>query len=105
MKDVVILVALVISTNVIGDNFCSDKYDYQHRRLFEPPAVVLAQEKERETVFIYEGFTDQEIQCALDNYPDRIERSMFIGTIITDTNGKPLTGEDGEFVVEDDGCN
>ena len=56
-------------------------------------------------VFIYDGMHTTDVERALDEEFDRIEHMMFSSTIITDTEGKPVTNpETGQVMVEEDGC-
>lgn len=79
-------------------------HDWQVRRLMEPSPRDL--EKERKgSVYIYDGLTEREVDTALDTLFPRIQNMMFVGTVKTDTHGKPLQdAESGEPVQESGGC-
>ena len=82
-----------------------DKYlQWQHDLIFNPTASQLRREQ-RGGIFIFDGLKDKTVELAMDTQFDRIDSMMFVGTIVTDNRGEPLTdAQSGEPQVEDDGC-
>ena len=78
--------------------------DWQISMLFNPSEHQLeAEQKGR--VMIYDGLYSAEVNRAMEQQFDRIERMMFTNTIITDEAGKPLQDpKTGLVMVEEDGC-
>ncbi len=77
---------------------------YQLRRLLAPTAEELHQEAAGQ-IFIYEGLRDVQVARALDQQFHRINAMMFVGTVVTDGDGRPVRNRDtGRVETEDDGC-
>lgn len=77
---------------------------WQQKQLFEPDQTQLKRES-RGRVTIYSGFTDVQVAQAMDQQFDRVEHMMFVGTVVTASDGQPRTDErSGEVQTEDDGC-
>lgn len=77
---------------------------WQMQRLLQPGAAQLKQESKGK-VFIYEGLKDKEINRVMREQFERVDSMMFIGTIITDKNGKPKRDpKTGNVMFEDDDC-
>ena len=77
---------------------------WQQRRLEQPTEAELRWERSGH-VMIYEGMKDREVARAFDNHFDRIGSMMFINTVVTDKDEKPLKDpKTGEAVTEPDGC-
>ena len=78
--------------------------DWQLALLFQPSEHQLEVER-KGRVFIYDGLHTADVERALDEEFDRVEHMMFSSTIITDTEGKPVTNPvTGQVMVEEDGC-
>jgi len=77
---------------------------WQHNALFYPNKAVLERERSG-SVMIYDGFTDSEIERAMDGQFNRIEAMMFVNVVQTDEAGEvlrdPVTNQPLE---SDDGC-
>ena len=78
--------------------------NWQMKLVYQPSAAILERE-EKGFVFIYDGFTDAEVEAILDHKFERIDSMMFTRVRMTDPAGEvqldPVTGEE---LVEDDGC-
>jgi hypothetical protein len=71
-------------------------YQIQKKRLDQPSSIVRKAEQLRQSIFIYEGMREQDVENAMEYQFDRIENMMFIKT--------RLLNEEGEEEVEEDGC-
>jgi len=83
---------------LIGSTMATSSYafeDYYQKILFEPSEAVLEAEA-RGRVTIYDGLHYATVMRAMDEQFNRINNMMFVGTVIEQ--------EDGEFSVEEDGC-
>jgi len=80
----------------------SSIHNYQLKRLMQPSDRQIKHE-EKERVIIYVGMKDIDIEKAMDEQFDRIEKFVFAATIVTDQNGKPLY-KNGQIVTEDNDC-
>ena len=79
-------------------------HQWQLSLLYNPSEQQLKVER-RGRVMIYDGMHRAEIDRALGEQFDRIEHMMFVNTVVTDAQGKPVTDpETGELMVEADGC-
>ena len=77
---------------------------WQQRRLDQPTEAELKWERAGH-VMIYEGMKDREVEHAMDRHFNRVQGMMFINTVVTDDNGKPLKDpETNKVVTENDGC-
>lgn len=77
---------------------------WQQKQLFEPDETQLKRES-MGRVTIYSGFTDVQVAQAIDQQFDRVEHMMFVGTVVTASDGEPKTDErSGGVQTEDDGC-
>lgn len=92
-KQIVFAVALFIGISAFSSAEAVD--EYQQKVLFSPSPSVLAAEA-RGRVMIYDGLRYATVTRAMDEQYDRIENMMFVGTLIE--------REDGDFEVEEDGC-
>ncbi len=80
---------LASSASTIADN------GYQQNVLFSPgPSILQAEAKGR--IMIYDGLQNETIELAMNEQFDRIENMMFVRT--------QYLQEDGEYEVEEDGC-
>lgn len=77
---------------------CAAEDDFQTRLLFDPPDSQLRAEA-RGRIMIYDGLDEAVVERALDEQFGRIEHMMF-----TRTRHAAPDDEEGEIVVEDDGC-
>ena len=75
----------------------------QLKNLFEPSQSQLRRETKGH-IYIYDGLTDRLVNQAMDKQFNRIQNMMFVGTIVTDTQGEPTVDDRGVVIVEDDGC-
>ena len=75
----------------------------QLKNLFEPSQSQLRRETKGH-IYIYDGLTDRLVNQAMDKQFDRIQNMMFVGTIVTDTQGEPAVDDHGDVIAEDDGC-
>ena len=73
------------------------------RRLFEPTEFELRSEGKGK-VYIYEGVTDRAVNQAMEDEFERVEHMMFINTIRTDAQGRPLRDPDTGLIDADDDC-
>ena len=74
------------------------------KQLFKPGKARLESENQGK-ILIYQRLTDNDVSRAMDNQFNRIEYMMFINTIVTDTEGQPLSDPDtGKIIAEEDGC-
>ena len=71
-------------------------YKIQKKRLNKPSKIVKKAEELRQSIFIYDGMKDGDIDVALDGQFNRIENMMFVRTLISN--------EEGEEEVQEDGC-
>jgi hypothetical protein len=78
--------------------YCDESkiYQIQKKRLFSPAKVVRKAEELRQSVFIYDGMKEGDIEKAMEEQFDRVENMMFVRTLVTN--------EEGEEEVEEDGC-
>jgi len=56
------------------------------------------------SVYIYEGVTDRAVNQAMKDEFERVENMMFINTIRTDAQGKPLRDPDTGLIEADNDC-
>jgi len=69
--------------------------DYQDTVLFSPsPGILLAEAKGR--IMIYDGLENETVELAMSEQFNRIENMMFVRT--------QYIQEDGDYEVEEDGC-
>ena len=73
------------------------------RRLFEPTESELRKEAAG-SVYIYQGMTDRAVKQAMEDEFERVEHMMFVNTIRTDVQGKPLRDPDTGLIAADDDC-
>ena len=73
------------------------------RRLFQPNEFEMRNEAAG-SVYIYEGLTDRAVNQAMEDEFERVEHMMFINTIRTDAQGKPLRNPDTGLIEADDDC-
>ena len=92
-KQIVCAMPLFIGISLFSSAQAVD--EYQHKVLFSPSSSILAAEA-RGRVMIYDGLRYATVTRAMDEQFDRIENMMFVGTLIE--------REDGDFEVEEDGC-
>jgi hypothetical protein len=79
-------------------------HDWQVQRLMEPSPRDLEKEH-KGYVYIYDGLTEREVNTALNTQFPRIQNMMFVGTVKTDTSGKPLKDPgSGNYVLESGSC-
>lgn len=76
---------------------------WQMNRLFKPTHAQRNYEHNGDVV-IYDGLKDITVERAIDENFDRMQNMMFTRVILTDENGQPKRGDDGEVLVADDGC-
>jgi hypothetical protein len=56
-------------------------------------------------VTIYSGFTDVQVEQAMEQQFDRVEHMMFVSTVVTAADGEPKKDKrSGTVQTEDDGC-
>lgn len=68
---------------------------FQHNALFTPSnSLLLAESKGR--IMIYDGLKSETVEVAMNEQFNRIENMMFVRTLVEQ--------EDGDYVVEEDGC-
>ncbi len=73
--------------------------------LLYAPSEAQRRVEDRGRVVIYDGLHSTDIDRAFDEQFDRVENMMFVNTVLTDSEGAPLTDPDtGEYMTEDDGC-
>ncbi len=105
------LTTLVMSISIIGASTLAtaadtdnSMYGWQLSLLFEPsPAQIRVEDRGR--VVIYDGLKSADIDRALEEQFDRVDRMMFVNTVITDSKGEAVTDPvTGEVMTEDDGC-
>ncbi|WP_457666513.1 hypothetical protein [Thiolapillus sp.] len=81
-----------------------DSMDWQMQQIYHPGKGLL-QREQRGLVTIYDGFTDVQVDHALDRNFPRMGNMMFTRIKTTDRNGKILRDAmTGEEMVEEDGC-
>jgi len=71
-------------------------YKIQKKRLNKPSRIVLKAEELRQSIFIYDGMREGDIDIAMDAQFNRIENMMFVRTLISN--------DEGEEEVQEDGC-
>lgn len=77
---------------------------WQQRRLEQPSERELQWERSGH-VMIYEGMLDREVERAMTHHFDRVQGMMFVNTVVTDVDGRPLRDpKTGGVVTEKDGC-
>lgn len=100
---VVLTIASTGDTEAATQSLADAAANWQLKHLFTPSEQAIQQEQD--SVFIYQGLTDREVNKALDQQFDRIQHMMFTSIVVTDANGEVLRDpETGKAVVEDDGC-
>ncbi len=78
--------------------------EWQLDLIYHPSDAMLEREA-RGFVFIYDGFTDTQVEQVLDDQYDRIESMMFTRVKKTDENGERMIDpETGDEMLFDDGC-
>lgn len=93
----------MLSMPVMADNM-DVMYDWQRNQLFSPDDDQKVRERDG-FVFIYSGLRDVDVMAAMDAEYERIEYMMFVNTVHTDGEGKPLRdAKTGEVITDDDGC-
>ncbi len=97
-------IAVAFSDESISENLVSGFDRWQMNMIYQPNQSTLAKEA-RGFVYIYDGFTDTQVNQILNDKFERIDSMMFTSVRITDSVGEvlkdPLTGYE---LVEDDGC-
>lgn len=97
------VLAVPVSIALTATTVMADE-SWQHRQLFEPSETQLERES-MGRVTIYSGFTDVQVAQAMDRQFDRVEHMMFVGTVVTASDGQPKTERSSGVVqTEDDGC-
>jgi hypothetical protein len=97
-KSVIISVFAAIITNmllVLAATPAQAKDNYQYNALFTPSDYTLKAEA-KGRVMIYDGLTSKTVDKAMNEQFNRIDNMMFVGIIHEQENG--------EYYVEDDGC-
>jgi hypothetical protein len=89
ISKLIIPVILVASSSLYADD------SYQLKVLFTPSDSNL-QAEAKGRVMIYDGLKNETVELAMNQQYDRIENMMFVRTQIHQ--------EDGEYYVEEDGC-
>jgi hypothetical protein len=89
ISKLIIPVILVASSSLYADD------SYQLKVLFTPSDSNL-QAEAKGRVMIYDGLKSETVDLAMNQQYDRIENMMFVRTQIQQ--------EDGEYYVEEDGC-
>ena len=96
-----LITALITAT---GAGAGSDDRSWQLKRLFSPTSRDLAREAAGH-VFIFDGLRDTDVKQAMQSEFERIGSMMFVRTVVTDDEGKPVRdGKTGQTVTEDDDC-
>ncbi|WP_456446796.1 hypothetical protein [Thiolapillus sp.] len=72
-------------------------------RIYHPSEAQLQRES-RGQVTIYDGFTDMEVEKALDHGFHRMQSMMFTRVKITKDGQEVIDESTGEAATEDDGC-
>ena len=87
---------LVITSLSIGLSNVAQAYDkYQYEVLLNPTPDMLESEA-RGRIMIYDGLENEVVETALNEQFERIENMMFVRT--------RYLSDDGEILVEEDGC-
>ena len=92
-KTILITAALLIGAGALGPAGAADQY--QNQVLFSPSSATLEWEAGGR-VMIYDGLKYTTVMRAMDEHFDRIENMMFVRTVYEQ--------DDGEELVEEDGC-
>ena len=89
-------IAIIINMLLVLASMPAQAIDnYQYKTLFMPSDYTLKAEA-KGRIMIYDGLTSKTIDKAMDEKFDRIENMMFVRIIHEQ--------DDGEYYVEDDGC-
>ncbi len=105
------ITALIVSATITGISSLASAtdsdnsmYGWQLSLLFEPsPQQIKVEDRGR--VVIYDGMYSADIDRAFEEQFDRVEKMMFVNTVITDAQGVPAMDPDtGDVLTEDDGC-
>ncbi len=86
---------LITSLLVLGSTSTFADDSYQHKMLFSPSNSMLMAEA-RGRIMIYDGLDSTTVNSAMNEQFDRIDNMMFVRI--------HYPQENGEQVVEDDGC-
>ena len=77
---------------------------WQQNLIFAPSQSQLARESNG-SITIVSGLRDTEVDHAMDEQFERIENLMFVGTVVTTSDGNPaIDPGTGQPETEDDGC-
>lgn len=88
--------AVLFAILCASQNVSADAYDdFQLRRLLSPTENQYVAEAKGK-VYIYDGMNSSQVDIAMDDHFDRIDSMMFTRIVHTSTNG--------EYYVENDGC-
>jgi len=99
MHKIIIPIFLLCFTSVFTLTAYSEEdrfYKIQKKRLQNPSKIVKKAEALRQSIFIYDGLKEEDVDSAMDSQFSRIENMMFIRTRITT--------EAGEEEVQEEGC-
>ena len=97
IRSIMIVSLCLLGQSAQGDSSDSSAaYQLQKNYLLTPKSDFVNKEKDRQSVFIYEGMKLSDVETAMDTQFDRIEHMMFILTRL------PPTAAGGEETVEDD---
>ncbi len=94
IKSVVAALLLTAATGSVQAS-ADARGGFQMNMIYNPSPAVLERER-KGFVFIYDGFSDQEIESVMDDQFERIDAMMF-------TRIRHVSA-DGVIEVEDDGC-
>ena len=100
----ILILASVTGESALANPAAEPAYrQLETRRLFEPTESEMRNEAAG-SVYIYEGMTDRAVNQAMEDEFERVEHMMFINTVRTDAEGKPLRDPDTGLIAADDDC-
>ena len=95
-----IVLALCGGVNTVAAESPGDSY--QMSMLF-PSDSQKTKAWKKHRVFIFTDVRDKDVDRFMETQFDRIDNAMFVGTVVTDDEGKPMRSEKtGKYLKEDD---
>ena len=104
VRGIVISLCLILCHNAIAKTATPSLEKWQMNMIYQPSGPVLERES-KGFVFIYDGFSETQVDQILDDRFGRIDNMMFTRVKLTDNSGSILLDpETGDELTADDGC-